>query len=127
MGGPHAIVLLDFCTQTPSTMENVILTQLSIEDLRTLFRDEFDAFLRKQTKDESDRWLDLDTLCEYLPNKPAKATVYGWVNKELIPFQKNGKRLNFLKSEIDAWLLNGRRSSIVEPLHPLQKKSPSKG
>ena len=38
------------------------------------------------------QWMDIDTLCEYLPDKPAKQTVYGWVCKKIIPFHKKGKK-----------------------------------
>ena len=51
-------------------------------------------------------WLDLNELCIYLPDKPAKATVYGWVHQGRIPFHKGGKKLRFLRSEIDEWLNN---------------------
>ena len=34
---------------------------------------------------EADRWFDLNELCNYLPDKPAKATAYGWVHNGLIP------------------------------------------
>lgn len=51
-----------------------------------------------------DKWFDLDQLIGYLPEHPAKSTVYGWVCDNLIPYSKTGKRLRFKKSEIDAWL-----------------------
>ena len=50
----------------------------------------------------------------YLPDKPSKQTVYGWVNQRLIPYHKTTKRLSFLKSEIDAWIANGRRKTAKE-------------
>jgi predicted DNA-binding transcriptional regulator AlpA len=63
---------------------------------------------------ESDRWLNLTELCDYLPDKPAKPTVYGWVQNRLIPHHKGSKRLRFLKSEIDAWLKLGKNKTIAE-------------
>ena len=36
----------------------------------------------KSTKKE---WLSLDMLIEYLPNHPAKQTVYGWMAQKSIP------------------------------------------
>ena len=59
-----------------------------------------------------DRWFDIDELIAYLPQKPAKQTVYGWINNKLIPYHKNGKRVTFLKAEIDQWLRNGRKQTI---------------
>jgi hypothetical protein len=63
---------------------------------------------------DPDRWFNLDELCIYLPDKPAKPTVYGWVHTAIIPNHKNGKKLRFLKSEIDIWLKSGRRKTISE-------------
>lgn len=61
-----------------------------------------------------DRWLNIDELKAYLPDHPAKATIYGWVSKREIPHHKGGKKLRFLQSEIDAWLSNGKRKSESE-------------
>lgn len=52
----------------------------------------------------ADQWMNLKKLCEYLPSHPAEQTVYGWTSCHQIPFHKRGKRIMFLKSEIDAWL-----------------------
>jgi excisionase family DNA binding protein len=67
-----------------------------------------------QQQDIQDLWFDLNELCNYLPDKPAKATVYGWVHSENIPCHKGGKKLRFLKSEIDAWLKQGRKKTQSE-------------
>jgi excisionase family DNA binding protein len=61
-----------------------------------------------------DRWMNIDELKEYLPDHPAKATIYGWVSQRLIPHHKGGKKLRFLKSEIDNWLSEGKRQSTGE-------------
>ena len=63
---------------------------------------------------ETDRWFDLNELCIYLPDKPAKPTVYGWVHAGLIPCHKGAKRLRFLKSDIDQWLKNGKQITLAE-------------
>lgn len=52
-------------------------------------------------------WFNLRELCKYLPNHPAKQTVYGWTSAHSIPFHKKGKSIIFLKSEIDVWLQQG--------------------
>jgi predicted DNA-binding transcriptional regulator AlpA len=64
----------------------------------------------KQTEDP-DKLLDLNQLIEYLPEKPAKQTIYGKINDRRIPYEKHGKKLYFRKSVIDSWLNNGRRVS----------------
>ena len=63
---------------------------------------------------ETNRWFDLNELCIYLPDKPTKPTVYGWVNSGTIPVHKGGKKLRFLKSEIDNWLRQGRKKTLAE-------------
>ena len=47
--------------------------------------------------------MDIDGLIQYLPDQPAKKTVYSWTNKKLIPYYKYGKKLFFKKTEIDEW------------------------
>jgi excisionase family DNA binding protein len=59
----------------------------------------------------ADQWMNLKELCEYLPSHPAEQTVYGWTSCHQIPFHKRGKRIMFLKSEIDAWLRDGKVKS----------------
>ncbi len=63
---------------------------------------------------ETDLWFDLNELCIYHPDKPSKATVYGWVHAGIIPVHKNGKKLRFLKSEIDEWLKQGRKKTFSD-------------
>ncbi len=63
---------------------------------------------------ETERWLNLTELCDYLPDKPVKPTVYGWVHQRVIPCHKRGKKLYFLKSEIDIWLQAGRKKTFAE-------------
>ncbi|HAQ18431.1 MAG TPA: DNA-binding protein [Prolixibacteraceae bacterium] len=61
-----------------------------------------------------DCWFDLNELVEYDPEKRSKATFYGYVHERAIPFHKRGKKITFLKSEIDFWLKSGRRKTFLE-------------
>lgn len=61
-----------------------------------------------------DPWMDLNELCYYLPDKPKKATIYGWVQSGVLPYHKGQKKLRFLKSEIDNWLKEGKRKTVAE-------------
>ena len=63
---------------------------------------------------EADCWFNLNELCQYHSDKPTKPTVYGWVNAGTIPVHKGGKKLRFLKSEIDSWLKQGRKKTLAE-------------
>lgn len=56
---------------------------------------------------EPDQWFDVDGLRAYHPDHPARKTIYDWVTFRRVPYHKDGKRLRFLKSEIDAWLAGG--------------------
>lgn len=69
---------------------------------------------RSQETVDVNRWLNLEELCLYHPDKPTKPTVYGWVHNGLIPVHKGGKRLRFLKSEIDNWIKQGRKKTLAE-------------
>jgi hypothetical protein len=58
---------------------------------------------------QQNQLLTIEELMNYLPEHPARQTVYGWVNYRLIPFEKYSKRLYFRKSAIDKWSENGRQ------------------
>lgn len=66
---------------------------------------------KKGENEHEEKWFDLTELCRYHPDKPTKATVYSWVSAGLIPVHKGGKKLRFLKSEIDTWLKQGKKLS----------------
>lgn len=68
----------------------------------------------RQAQPETDQWLNLNDLCKYHPDHPAKPTVYAWIGQRSIPYHKKGKKLMFLKSEIDSWLKEGRRKTAAE-------------
>jgi excisionase family DNA binding protein len=63
---------------------------------------------------EADQWFDLTELCQYHPDKPSKATAYGWVHAGTIPVHKSSKKLRFLKSEIDNWLKQGKKQTKAD-------------
>ena len=71
---------------------------------------------QKEPKEYLDKWMNATELIEYIPDHPAIATIYGWVSSRQIPYHKNvgGKKLRFLKSEIDLWLSSGKRKSESE-------------
>ena len=63
-----------------------------------------------------DKWMDLDELVKYDPEKRAKATFYSYTQNPTsgLPFHKRGKKLIFLRSEIDAWLEQGKNKTNSE-------------
>lgn len=66
--------------------------------------------IQSAPQDEPDKLMTLQEIINYLPEKPARQTVYGWVNDRKIPFEKHGKFLYFRKSTINNWLNNGRHA-----------------
>jgi hypothetical protein len=82
---------------------------VEVKELKTLLMQK-----NQEPQPTTDQWFDLNELCNYHPDKPRPATVYGWVFAGKIPVNKGGKKLRFLKSEIDEWLRQGRKMTIVE-------------
>ncbi|MCI1267907.1 MAG: helix-turn-helix domain-containing protein [Saprospiraceae bacterium] len=101
-------------------MEKTVLISIPLEDLETVIIDcvnsclKNNKYLHSEQQLETDRWFDLTEFCNYHPDKPSKQTVYGWVNAGNIPVHKGGKKLRFLRSEIDQWLKLGRKKTLAE-------------
>ena len=105
---------------TDSIMAEKTITFNDVPEAMTYLIEKFDRLenlIESAVSPKTDevQWLDIDALCEYLPDKPAKQTVYGWVCKKTIPFHKKGKKLQFLKSEIDRWLLSDEAPPEEQP------------
>ena len=88
--------------------EAVAMLLKEVNELKSLISN------RSVKNQETDKWLNLEELSKYIPDHPARQTVYGWIGQRLIPYHKKGKRLQFLKSEIDSWLMDGRRKTAAE-------------
>lgn len=99
-------------------MEKTVLISLPLADLQTLIIDCVNSCLKHNSETvqpaNQDRWFDLDELTDYDPEKRTRATFYGYVHRKEIPFHKRGKKLYFLKSEIDEWLKAGRKKTVDE-------------
>lgn len=80
---------------------------------------------------QPDKWFNVDELINYLPEHPAKPTIYTKVSLRKIPYHKGEKKLRFLKSEIDSWLMQGRRKTFAETEAEaeqyLNRKGPNNG
>lgn len=79
-----------------------------------VINEQLEAISQSICLSNGDSWMTIDDLSTYLPDKPAVQTIYAWVNQKLIPCNKVGKRLYFLKSDIDQWLKEGRRKTAAE-------------
>lgn len=92
-----------------------------VKELKTLL-------IQKNQEPQSitEHWFDLKELCDYHPDKPKPQTVYGWVFAGTIPVHKSGKKLRFLKSEIDQWLKQGKKMTVAESSLKAEQYSKSK-
>lgn len=63
---------------------------------------------------DTDRWMTIKELVDYLPGKPAIQTIYHKVAEREIPHVKEMGKLMFRKSEIDEWLKNKKRKTVAE-------------
>lgn len=79
-----------------------------VKELKTLIQK------KQERQPNTEQWFDMNELCNYHPDKPKPATVYGWVFAGKIPVNKGEKKLRFLKSEIDEWLKQGRKMTVAE-------------
>lgn len=74
---------------------------------RLLLRLSEQSDLRHPQRQRSRR-LNLEQLIEYLWDqyslRAATATVYGWVNRNELPYEKDGKYLSFEPDKIDIWM-----------------------
>lgn len=71
-----------------------------------------------------EQWMDVEQLIEYLPNHPAKTTIYSWSSRDLIPSHRVGKMLSFLRTEIDAWIKDS--ASCLGPVDKSSKRKHSR-
>ncbi len=99
-------------------MINIDLSVLSdlkktLSNMETLLLELKEIGLNAETG-SGNKWLNLNELCEYLPQKPSKATLYAKLAKNEIPAHKRGKKWFFLKDEIDTYLKEGRKKTVSE-------------
>jgi len=83
--------------------------------------------IAQRDETSTDKWMSVDDLMNYLPGKPARQTIYSWVWKKVIPFHKAGAKLQFLRSEIDAWILGDSPFSddAITVSIPVKARTPS--
>ena len=60
---------------------------------------------------DNDQRMDVTEAQKYIPGHPAVQTIYGWTSNNMIPYHKVGKRIYFVKSELDAWLSKEQHKS----------------
>jgi excisionase family DNA binding protein len=90
---------------TPNELESIIQDTISKA---------FSDYGIKNTLHDQDRIISIEEACTFL--NLAKQTLYGFTSKNEIPFIKRGKKLYFRKSDLEKWLLEGKRKTKAEIL-----------
>lgn len=92
-------------------MTQVILT--SKDELENLIQTSIRKVLGEQGKqnsnNEQDKIFSVKEAAAFL--NLATQTLYGFTSKREIPFIKRGKKLYFRKSELESWLMEGKKRS----------------
>ena len=70
--------------------------------------------------EQPDRWLDINQLSAYLPDRPKTETIYERARNGEIPAHKKGKKWYFLTSEINEYLKTGRKKTKAERMDELK-------
>ena len=105
-------------------MENLVFTQLSVPEIRRIFREEMEECLAEKlsvpaTIKQDKKFLTVEEASKFL--NLAKQTIYGLVSGGKIPFMKQGKKLYFSEHELTEWVKNGKKET--EPLAERVDKS----
>ncbi|HEY4788035.1 MAG TPA: helix-turn-helix domain-containing protein [Bacteroidales bacterium] len=95
-------------------MENLVFTQLSVQEVRQMLREEVRNVIKEcNPLEKPDDEYDLMTIQEVAGFiNMAVTSVYGLVHRKQIPHIKRGKRLIFEKKQIIEWLQSGRQKTI---------------
>jgi excisionase family DNA binding protein len=98
-------------------MKKNFLVELTIEDVRQLFKTEVAALIKSVNQKEpkivqEDELLSLEQTCKFLHF--AKPTVYAYVAKRKIPFIKKGRKLLFSKQQLILWLKESYKKTEKE-------------
>jgi excisionase family DNA binding protein len=98
-------------------MENVVFTQLSIPEIRQIFRQELETYFDTQkqgntNQPEPEQLLTVQQAAEFL--SLTVPTIYSKVSKGELPVMKRSKRLYFSKQELTDWIKAGRKKTTSE-------------
>lgn len=96
-------------------MQNLVFTQLSIPELRQLFREELKDFFAANSINPTEQPDEIGGVKEAAKwTNYAESSIYDLVHKRQIPHSKRGKRLIFSRAELTAWLQENRRRTQTE-------------
>lgn len=99
-------------------MENVVFTNLSIPEIRQLFRQELETYFEANKQPEQtptehpEQLLSIQQAAKFL--NLTVPTMYSKVSKGELPVMKQGKRLYFSRTELMEYVKTGRKKSNAE-------------
>lgn len=94
----------------PLTFEQ---TQLDVAEVKNDLKELKALLLRKvETQNESDNPKTIDEIV--ILTGYTKSTIYGYCQKNMIPYHKKNGRLFFFKSEIIEWIKLGKQKTLNE-------------
>ena len=111
-------------------MENVVFTQLSIPQIRQMFRQELETYFATQkqgntNQPEPEQLLTVQQAAELL--NLSVPTLYGYTQRAEIPVCKRGKRLYFSKQSLFEWIKDGRKKTLAETASEAENYLKKKG
>jgi excisionase family DNA binding protein len=111
-------------------MENVVFTQLSIPEIRQMFRQELETYFATQkqgntNQPEPEQLLTVQQAAELL--NLSVPTLYGYTQRAEIPVCKRGKRLYFSKQSLFEWIKDGRKKTLAETASEAENYLKKKG
>ncbi len=99
-------------------MENVVFTNLSIPEIRQLFRQELETYFEankqpeQPTTEQPEQLLTIQEAAKFL--HLSVPTLYSKCSKGELPVMKRSKRLYFSRTELLDYLKEGRKKSNAE-------------
>ncbi|NCD13377.1 MAG: DNA-binding protein [Epsilonproteobacteria bacterium] len=99
-------------------MENVVFTNLSIPEIRQLFRQELETYFETNKQPEQppteqpEQLLTIQQAAEFL--NLTVPTIYSKVSKNQLPVMKRSKRLYFSRTDLMEYVKAGRKKSNAE-------------
>lgn len=111
-------------------MEAFVLTQLTVPEIRQLFRQELETYFLSTCNptqicnSETDELLTIQQAADFL--HLTVPTIYGKVHNKQLPYSKQGNRLYFSKAELTEWVKLGRVKTQAEIAQEAQNYLTSK-
>lgn len=97
-------------------MQNLVFTQLSIPEVRQLFREEIQSFFENKSFPVNKDQDEIGRGAKFASSVIGKAvpTIYALVSSNDIPHSKQGKDLYFSRRELEEWVRSGKRTTQKE-------------